>query len=58
MWAQESEKRFKHLGLEVEAKKMTLAMRRAKLELREIENMEMYMKDEEYDPIIQFQKKN
>lgn len=57
-WAQESEKRFTKLGLEVEAKKMKLAMRRAKLELREIEGIEMYTKDESYEPNIQFKKKN
>ncbi|OKP82840.1 hypothetical protein A3842_09660 [Paenibacillus sp. P3E] len=57
-WAQESEKRFVKLGLEVEAKKMKLAMRRAKIELKEIEGIEMYIKDESYEPNIQFQKKN
>ncbi|AZK47511.1 site-specific integrase [Paenibacillus lentus] len=57
-WAQESEKRFKELGLELEAKKMKLAMRRTKLELREIDGIEMYIKDESYEPNIQFQKEN
>lgn len=57
-WAQESERRFVQLGLEVEAKKMKLAMRRAKLELREIEGIEMYTKDESYEPNIQFKTKN
>ncbi|WJM05878.1 site-specific integrase [Paenibacillus sp. PK1-4R] len=57
-WAQESEKRFLELGLEVEAKKMKLAMRRAKIELKEIEGIEMYIKDESYEPNIQFQKEN
>jgi hypothetical protein len=57
-WAKESEKRFKDLGLEVEAKKMNLAMKRAKLELREIDSIEKYLKDEYYEPIIQFKKEN
>ncbi|KWX87271.1 hypothetical protein AMQ83_14090, partial [Paenibacillus riograndensis] len=57
-WAQESEQRFMKLGLEVEAKKMKLATRRAKIELREIESVETYTKDESYEPNIQFQKEN
>ncbi|WP_340010237.1 hypothetical protein MHI32_16070 [Paenibacillus sp. FSL H7-0690] len=57
-WAQESEKKFVKLGLEVEAKKMKLATRRAKIELREIESIETYTKDESYEPIIHFQKEN
>lgn len=37
---------------------MKLAMRRAKIELKEIEGIEMYIKDESYEPNIQFQKEN
>lgn len=37
---------------------MKLATRRAKIELREIESIETYTKDESYEPIIHFQKEN
>ncbi|MNW62926.1 hypothetical protein D3C74_410830 [compost metagenome] len=53
-WAKDSKKHFEKHGLEVGAKKMKLAMKRAQLEIREIESMEEYIKDEAYEPKIQF----
>lgn len=53
-WAKDSKKHFEKHGLEVEAKKMKLAMKRAQLEIIEIESMEEYIKDEAYEPKIQF----
>ncbi|WP_307590727.1 hypothetical protein [Paenibacillus wynnii] len=57
-WAYESEIRFNKQGLEIEAKKMKIAMKRAKIELKEIEGIEQYKKDEAYAPKVQFKKES
>ncbi|TQR46391.1 site-specific integrase [Paenibacillus popilliae] len=55
-WADESQKRFEQLGLEVEARKMKVTKNRARNELKEIELIERYQKDQEYIPELQINK--
>ncbi|MDQ8738153.1 site-specific integrase [Paenibacillus sp. LHD-38] len=55
-WAVDSEKRFKTLNLPLEAKKMKLVQSRARNELKEIELVEKYVKDEKYDPTVRINK--
>ena len=55
-WNKDSEKRFKSLGLEVEAKKLRTARKYARAELKEIELIEKYREEHKYEPDIQFDK--
>lgn len=55
-WASESEERFKKLNLPLEAQKMKLAKNRARNELKEIQLIENYQRDEKYDPTIRITK--
>jgi len=52
-WAEESEAMFIENGMLLEAKKMKISKNRAKNELKEIELIERYQKDEHYEPQIQ-----
>lgn len=49
-WADESEKRFEKLGLPLEAQKMKITKNRARNELKEIQLIERYQKDEKHAP--------
>lgn len=51
-WAEESELMFTEKGMLLEAKKMKITKSRAKNELKEIELMERYLRDEQYEPRI------
>ncbi|WP_026010879.1 hypothetical protein [Paenibacillus sp. OSY-SE] len=51
-WADESEKRFEKLGLPLEAQKMKITKNRAQNELKEIQLIEKYQKDEKHAPEI------
>lgn len=53
-WAEESEAMFNENGMLLEAKKMKISKNRAKNELKEIELMERYQKDEHYEPKVRF----
>ncbi|WP_053376061.1 site-specific integrase [Paenibacillus sp. FJAT-27812] len=53
-WAEESEVIFTEKGLLLEAKKMKISKNRAKNELKEIELVERYQRDEIYKPNIRF----
>ncbi|WP_339293433.1 site-specific integrase [Paenibacillus sp. FSL W8-0187] len=51
-WAEESEAMFNKNGMLLEAKKMKISKNRAKNELKEIELMERYQRDEHYEPRV------
>ncbi|WP_138751399.1 tyrosine-type recombinase/integrase [Paenibacillus sinopodophylli] len=51
-WAEESEFMFNEKGMLLEAKKMKISKNRAKNELKEIELMERYQNDEQFEPKI------
>ncbi|GAB1790306.1 hypothetical protein PMEGAPR54_30760 [Priestia megaterium] len=50
------EKRYKSLGLQVEVKKARMMRKQAKNELKEIELIEAYRKEQNYEPQIHFEK--
>ncbi|WP_025845570.1 site-specific integrase [Paenibacillus ehimensis] len=52
-WAEESEIMFNEKGMLLEAKKMKISKNRAKNELKEIDLIERYQKDEGYEPKVQ-----
>nr|WP_246427940.1 site-specific integrase [Paenibacillus phyllosphaerae] len=56
-WADESEKRFEKLGLPLEAQKMKITKNRARNELKEIQLIERYQKDEKHAPEIRIARK-
>lgn len=55
-WADESEKRFEALGLTLEARKMKISKNRARNEIKEIELVEKYQKDEQFHAELRFGK--
>lgn len=55
-WASESEERFKKMNLSLEAQKMRLAKNRTRNELKEIQLIEEYQRDEKYDPVVRISK--
>ncbi|HDX9580121.1 TPA: hypothetical protein ROX88_003745 [Bacillus pseudomycoides] len=50
------EKRFSTMDLPIEVKKAKAMRKHARTELKEIELIEQYRKEEDYDPDIQFKK--
>ena len=55
-WTKDSEKRFKSQGLEAEAMKFRKTRKHAQVELKEIELIEKYREEQQYEPRIQFDK--
>ncbi|MEB2301653.1 tyrosine-type recombinase/integrase [Lysinibacillus xylanilyticus] len=54
--SRDMEKRFSAMNLPIEVKKAKAMRRQARTELQEIELIEQYRKEEDYDPDIQFKK--
>lgn len=54
--SRDMEKRFSAMNLPIEVKKAKAMRKYARTELKEIELIEQYRKEEDYDPDIQFKK--